>query len=186
MDTLYRHCVRRLRGAINSSFGEQDRIIGAEIGVCKGYTSQALLTIFPNLFLYMVDVWKALPASSTDGLVTRETAHEWYAEAKLKTNSMRTRRMIHHKTSVVASLCIVEGLLDFVYIDASHYFDDVLSDILFWWPKVREGGFISGHDYNGKKDQRGRWGVKKAVDLFAKSIDKRVREHRALVWSIEK
>jgi cephalosporin hydroxylase len=37
--------------------------------------------------------------------------------------------------------------LDFVYIDGNHGYEAVLDDLAAWSPKVRTGGFISGHDY---------------------------------------
>ena len=37
--------------------------------------------------------------------------------------------------------------LDFVFIDASHEYDDVKKDILSWYPKIKKGGFIAGHDF---------------------------------------
>jgi glycosyltransferase involved in cell wall biosynthesis len=33
------------------------------------------------------------------------------------------------------------------YIDADHRYESVVSDIQAWWPKVRPGGILSGHDY---------------------------------------
>jgi hypothetical protein len=40
-----------------------------------------------------------------------------------------------------------DGLLDLVYIDADHSFMPVRTDVLGWYPKVRNGGWISGHDW---------------------------------------
>jgi len=37
--------------------------------------------------------------------------------------------------------------LDFVYIDANHEYKWVSSDIVLWFPKVKKGGWIGGHDY---------------------------------------
>lgn len=48
--------------------------------------------------------------------------------------------------------------LDFVYIDGDHRYESVKHDISVWISKVKEGGYIAGHDY-GTKD-----GVKIAVD----------------------
>ena len=48
--------------------------------------------------------------------------------------------------------------LDFVFIDASHEYNDVKKDILSWYPKIKKGGFIAGHDYTTFD------GVKQAVD----------------------
>ena len=36
-----------------------------------------------------------------------------------------------------------------VFIDASHQYEDVLSDIIHWRPKVQPGGYLAGHDFSG-------------------------------------
>ena len=55
-----------------------------------------------------------------------------------------------------------DNSLDFVFIDASHEYEDVKNDILAWLPKVKRGGILAGHDYYVNQD----WfsGVKKAVN----------------------
>jgi hypothetical protein len=49
--------------------------------------------------------------------------------------------------SVEASKTFKDGYFDFVYIDASHDYESVLDDLNAWYPKIRKGGCISGHDY---------------------------------------
>jgi hypothetical protein len=56
--------------------------------------------------------------------------------------------------------------LDFVFIDASHEYNDVKKDILSWYPKIKKGGFIAGHDYTTFD------GVKQAVNELL--IDKKM------------
>jgi predicted O-methyltransferase YrrM/tRNA G46 methylase TrmB len=53
--------------------------------------------------------------------------------------------------------------LDFVFIDASHEYEDVKQDICAWLPKVKYGGVLAGHDYyiGGENYFPG---VKRAVD----------------------
>jgi hypothetical protein len=56
--------------------------------------------------------------------------------------------------------------LDFVFIDASHEYENVKKDIINWYPKVKFGGVIAGHDYTYPD-------VRQAVDEFfvGKSIE---------------
>lgn len=41
-----------------------------------------------------------------------------------------------------------DGWFDYVYIDSDHTYEAVKKDIELWWPKVKEGGILAGHDYN--------------------------------------
>src|SRR5262249_39797058 len=40
-----------------------------------------------------------------------------------------------------------EGALDFVFIDTSHDYEDVVCEVLAWLPKLRPNGRLCGHDY---------------------------------------
>lgn len=56
--------------------------------------------------------------------------------------------------------------LDLVFIDALHDHDSVKHDIELWWPLVRVGGVLAGHDFNHK------WpGVERAVSEFFSLMD---------------
>lgn len=41
-----------------------------------------------------------------------------------------------------------------MFIDACHDYKCVKEDILAWYPKVKVGGYISGHDYSWSDDVR--------------------------------
>lgn len=65
---------------------------------------------------------------------------------------------------------------DFVYIDASHEYEDVLKDINSCIRVVKKGGLIAGHDYSWES-------VKKAVnEVFGKDII----EFKDTSWAIIK
>lgn len=40
-----------------------------------------------------------------------------------------------------------DASLDFVFIDATHNYESFRADLLAWFPKVKLGGLIAGHDY---------------------------------------
>ena len=55
--------------------------------------------------------------------------------------------------------------LDFVFIDAAHDYESVKKDINAWYPKIKKGGVIAGHDYFTSPSN-----VKRAVDEFFENI----------------
>lgn len=58
-----------------------------------------------------------------------------------------------------------DGFFDYVYIDSDHTYESVKKDIEQWWPKVREGGILAGHDYVNRK----LYGVIPAVNEFVEA-----------------
>lgn len=50
-------------------------------------------------------------------------------------------------TGVAAAQLFEDESLDIVYIDAVHQYKNVKQDIMNWYPKVKIGGIIAGHDY---------------------------------------
>lgn len=53
--------------------------------------------------------------------------------------------------------------IDILYVDAAHDYNSVKQDLTLWYPKMKKGGFICGHDYSKTFD-----GVIKAVNEFTK------------------
>jgi len=53
-----------------------------------------------------------------------------------------------------------QASFDFIFLDAMHDYENVLADIRRWWPRVRPGGVMAGHDYRHADFP----GVEKAFD----------------------
>jgi hypothetical protein len=64
--------------------------------------------------------------------------------------------------SADAAQYFISENLDGVYIDAGHSYPEVKRDFEAWYPKVRKGGIVSGHDY-GVNDCIG---VKEFIDEY--------------------
>ena len=62
-------------------------------------------------------------------------------------------------SSKEASETIDDGSIDIIYIDASHDYESAKEDIELWFPKVKKGGMLVGHDYKIEY-----FGVVKAVN----------------------
>ncbi|MQM18829.1 hypothetical protein Taro_051825 [Colocasia esculenta] len=74
--------------------------------------------------------------------------------------------------SGLAALCEWGVYADLVEVDAGHDFHSAWQDINLAWEVVRPGGIMFGHDYHNSAD---RHGVRRAVDLFARTKGLRVQ-----------
>ena len=57
--------------------------------------------------------------------------------------------------SVDAAKEFEDESLDLVYIDGDHARKEVLADLLAWYPKIKCGGVLSGHDWNNPHVRKG-------------------------------
>lgn len=178
--------------ALLSQTGEE-RLRGAEVGVALGETSRALLERFPNLELYMVDSWStyedADPYYLSGDLCARLTAEqqrERAREAARNTKFAEARRTIVVQDSVAGVELTGEEPLDFAFLDADHTYEGVKRDLEAWWPRIRPGGLLTGHDYGGLRNRLGLFGVSRAVDEFARQRGLSVEKSPGLVWSIRR
>ena len=126
--------------------------VGAEIGVKKGDYALVLCKEIPGLKYYGIDSWGG------DNPKHKNYGKHEYAKKVLSPYDATLIK----KLSMDALGDFENGSLDFVYIDANHRFDYVVSDIIGWTKKVKKGGIISGHDYKVAKT----CGVIPAVDGY--------------------
>jgi len=120
---------------------------GVEVGTFKGEFSKEIMNNWSGT-LYMVDVWR--PLSNEEYLdSSNHTNFEngVYGEAMNNIKGFEDRAVMVRATSEVAADMFEDNSLDFVYIDANHAYDYVVQDIELWYPKIKEGGYLCGHDY---------------------------------------
>jgi predicted O-methyltransferase YrrM len=154
---------------------------GCEVGVWMGRTSAVLLRTFPDLVLHAVDPWDE--GGDHDSMPkTAEELREGKRVFLEVTEFAADRRIVHQMTSERASALMPDGSLDFCFIDADHQYAAVLLDVGLWWPKVRPGGVICGHDYGGVGDRTGKFGVCKAVNEFAGHNNLTVGRRKGMIW----
>lgn len=177
---------RSLCRVLRDNIGTDVIEVGAEVGVWKGELSRDLLHFFPNLFLHMVDLWETTKdnISMHDKDRVGSAMHDAMDAAYRNTEDFSWKRSLVQGLSTEVASTFPDSVFDFVFIDADHFYENVMADVEAWWPKIREGGVMAGHDYNGMGDRRKGWGVKRAVDEFF--LGSEVHVEPGLVWWVKK
>ena len=173
--------MRFKRSDLAKMFAEKGFTKGAEIGVRYGNFSRVLCETNSKLELKSVDPYRELYSAPETQAWGNKKLDKVFRYA---TNILSPYNCeIIRKTSLDASLDIENESLDFVYIDGSHEFDYVMTDIVLWGWKVKKGGIISGHDYS-----KTHWGVRLAVDTYAKAHEAKINLTEELTpsWWIER
>lgn len=145
---------------------------GVEVGTCKGVFAQNLLEYWPG-HLHCVDSWSPYEE--------RYDHEANYQETVARLKGYEGRVEIHRESSLHAAERFRDAQFDFVYLDANHSYEAVRDDLHAWWPKVKRGGMLAGDDYGIVEEQwvdfghgRVRFGVKRAVDEWAKKVGRNI------------
>lgn len=137
----------------------------AEVGCAQGIFAATVLEQWHGTRYHMIDPWAV-----QDKEVYRENQPEsydnWWNDC-VDLARRDTRVNLLRKLSLEAAPTFMNAELDCVYIDGNHAYGAVMADLDAWWPKVRVGGLIGGHDYYTKTDG-GAWvEVEPAVKRWA-------------------
>jgi hypothetical protein len=120
----------------------------AEIGVEKGNYSSILLHYLNPAKFYLIDCWEQqdpLIYGDRKNLAT-EIQEKIYQKIQAHFGS-DPRVEILRTYSEKAAEQFKEEFFDLIYIDANHSYEAVKQDIAAWWPKLKKGGILAGHDY---------------------------------------
>ena len=146
--------------------------ICAEIGVFEGYFSSRILRIVKPKKIYLIDPWE----TEKEFL---EAKVPWKPEEDLIKIEKRYNKVINRFSSEIKNEQVLvkrgrsanilnnfeDNYFDWVYIDGSHFFEDVKNDLELSYQKVRKGGFITGDDYLNDNDWY-RVNTTRAIDQF--------------------
>lgn len=140
----------------------------AEVGVADGYNSIGVFSRKQETKAILVDQWRQADSRyvKSGDLAARLTPEQWEKvhERAARLTQPYTRQIIREKSTVAAGQ-VADKSLDMAYIDAEHTKEAVVEDLTCWLPKVKDGGWVGGHDYNHPfESKRKLWGVKQVVD----------------------
>lgn len=128
--------------------------IGAWKGCSSSYMGVELHNSGKTIRFDCVDTWNGTvndPVHDVDTDVQQKTLYE-----KFLANTERVKDYINpvRMDSLEAAATYEDGSLDFVFIDADHTYEAVKKDVDAWFPKVKNGGILAGHDYAWCEDVR--------------------------------
>ena len=143
---------------------------GVELGVQQGEFSEAILQTWQGKKLYLIDCWEHQETGYVDIANVNNNIHEQLYQITVKrTLPYKDRIEIIKKYSSDAVIDFQDKSLDFVYIDANHKYESVLQDMNLWYPKIKNGGLLAGHDCIDDVSAWGMFGVLSAVNEFCKT-----------------
>jgi len=134
-------------------------LVGVEIGVLYGIHADAMLRTLSIQKLYLVDPYITYPE-----YLDITSPFGWNAERHANTLFQPFQdKIVKLKKFSAEAVSEIPDELDFVYIDGNHAYEYCCKDILLYYPKLKKGGVLGGHDYYNQGKARE---VKKAVDEF--------------------
>ncbi len=155
----------------------------AEVGCFVGKSTK-VLTEHCKGFVFAIDAWDEnnpgltrLPPGSIPAMVGPGDGAKLKAEFEQNLAiEIESGKVIPiHGCSAVVSHHFNNKTFDLVFLDANHYYQAVVDDIMAWLPRIRKGGILSGHDYGAPAHP----GVKQAVDELLEGI---TVERRSSIW----
>jgi len=122
-------------------------LIGCEVGVEYGKNAQWMLENLDIRFLYLIDPWCNYDGLKYDGVfASNDEGEKAYIETceRLKSYSNKIMIIRDFPENVVS---LITSKLDFVYEDSSHRYEHVLHHLNLFFPLIKKGGLVAGHDY---------------------------------------
>ena len=147
----------------------------AELGVFRGKTASCINRKFPDRKLYLFDTFEGFDARDVAAETAKNyTPEEFAYEGRFSNTSVQTvlNAMKYPENCIICKGYFPDTIPKedirylFVSIDCDLY-NPVFEGLMYFYPRLEQGGYIIVHDYNNNK----RWlGVKKAVEECEKLL----------------
>lgn len=140
--------------------------LAVEIGTRYGESTLVLNSNASIKRLVTIDPYLQYEDYEHDGQWKNST-NETYEKTKSTLSRHSNIEMVRGMSSEVVDM-FEDGSIDFIFIDGNHSYEYVLEDLELYYPKVKNGGVITGDDYfMHEGDYEGKKMVQEAVNDFA-------------------
>jgi predicted O-methyltransferase YrrM len=133
--------------AAKQHFGEDARLIIAEVGVAFGDNAMDVYAGLKPAEFHLVDRWNddwAGIRTAAEGIVYTGTQMKQFVEEQL--GHLPGVRLVQAYSQAAVGM-YADHYFDLVYIDGDHSYEGCLADLNSWYSKVRPGGIFGGDDY---------------------------------------
>lgn len=132
-----------LRYSAKELIDKKDLVI-VEVGCSDGANAKTMLDSLDVRKMYLIDAFISYDShTSKYGNLEKN-----YAKAKKLSKKYDNVILIKGTSADVVNK--IPQDVDYVYIDANHSYEYVKQDIELYYPKVKKGGMLAGHDFNGQ------------------------------------
>lgn len=140
----------------------------AEIGVAKGKYSRLIVQKVKPNNLYLIDAWQYFDPGYKDTNINSLSQEEHDRRHQQILNEFKTNTNVHviRKMSDVAVESFSDEYFDWIFVDADHSYEGCLRDLSLYDSKVKDNGYILGHDWIPDGKHKEGFGVKQAVRQF--------------------
>jgi predicted O-methyltransferase YrrM len=133
-----------------------------EIGSYCGASGSIIAEHFPNSIIFCTDLWEKYVEDCSVYDMDKQELELKEAEAIFDTVVLKYPNIIKNKVSSRDfALNTADNSIDLIYIDGNHSYSAVKEDLEIWFPKIKSGGYITGHDFFWPS-------VRQALDEFFK------------------
>lgn len=142
----------------------------AEIGVFKGTFARQLYDMLSPSKFYLIDLFSGRTCSGNEdgnNVIWTNMDNEYLQVIEYARDKPSISVIKYDSSSFLSTL--PDNTLDMIYIDGDHGYEGCKKDLLEAYKKVKNGGYICGHDYEmnmSKAQTVYHFGVKQAVDEF--------------------
>lgn len=130
--------------------------VGSWQGKAAAFMAVEIINADKNIKLHCVDTWEGSIEHKQENVIVQKELYNTFLKNIEPVNHIITPIKL---ASVDAARTYEDESIDFVFIDAAHDYENVRQDLYAWYPKLKKGGMMCGHDHT--------WpGVVKAVNEF--------------------
>jgi hypothetical protein len=138
---------RPMLGYLKTVYGAKP-LIGAEIGVFEGEHAAQTMKLLNMQQFYLVDSYETHVARSK--IYSKSDMEKILGSVEKRFSDCPQVHIFRQKSLEFAEYARKKDFkFDFVYIDACHEYEAVLADIKAYYPLIRVGGVLGGHDFSG-------------------------------------